>query len=79
MQRWDHRRLRSTIWHCITVAVAAELRGGVLPIAGYRLRFVAIALADFSLVRTVSLHNDFTDQDQMIHFLKNVMMAGRHL
>jgi putative oxidoreductase len=24
----------------------------------------------------VSFHNNFADQNQMIHFLKNVMMAG---
>ena len=58
------------------VAVAAELGGGLLLIAGYRVRFVAVALAVFSLATAVSFHNDFADQNQMIHFLKNVMMAG---
>jgi putative oxidoreductase len=58
------------------VAVAAELGGGVLLIAGYRVRFVAIALAVFSLATAVSFHNDFADQNQMIHFLKNLMIAG---
>jgi putative oxidoreductase len=58
------------------VAVAVELGGGVFLIAGYRTRFVAIALAVFSLVAAASFHNDFADQNQMIHFLKNVMMAG---
>jgi putative oxidoreductase len=33
-------------------------------------------LAVFSLATAVSFHNNFADQDQMIHFLKNVMMAG---
>jgi len=58
------------------IAVAVELGGGVLLIAGYRARLVAIALAVFSLATAVSFHNDFADQNQMIHFLKNVMMAG---
>jgi putative oxidoreductase len=58
------------------VAVAVELGGGVLLIAGYHTRFVAIAMAVFSLATAVSFHNDFADQNQMIHFLKNVMMAG---
>jgi putative oxidoreductase len=58
------------------VAVAVELGGGVLLIAGYRARFVATALAVFALATAVSFHNDFADQDQMIHFLKNVMIAG---
>jgi putative oxidoreductase len=58
------------------VAVAAELGGGLLLIAGYRARYVAAALALFSLAAAVSFHNNFADQNQMIHFLKNVMMAG---
>jgi putative oxidoreductase len=58
------------------VAFAVELGGGVLLVAGYRARFVAMALAVFSLATAVSFHNNFADQNQMIHFLKNVMMAG---
>lgn len=58
-----------------SLSVAAALGGGVL-IAGYRMRFVAIALAVFSLATGVSFHNDFADQNQMIHFLKNLMIAG---
>ena len=58
------------------VAVAVELGGGLLLIAGYQARYVAIALAVFSLATAVSFHSNFADQNQMIHFLKNVMMAG---
>jgi putative oxidoreductase len=58
------------------VAVAIELGGGLLLIAGYQTRYVAIALAVFSLATAVSFHSNFADQNQMIHFLKNVMMAG---
>lgn len=58
------------------VAVAAELGGGLLLIAGYRARYVAAALALFSLATAISFHANFADQNQMIHFLKNVMMAG---
>jgi putative oxidoreductase len=58
------------------VAVATELGGGLLLIAGYRVRYVAAALALFSLATAMSFHHNFADQDQMIHFLKNVMMAG---
>ena len=57
-------------------AVAAELGGGLLLIAGYRTRFVAAGLAVFALATAVSFHSNFADQNQMIHFLKNVMMAG---
>src|SRR6266478_846415 len=37
---------------------------------------VALALAVFSVVAGVAFHSNFADQNQMIHFLKNVMMAG---
>jgi putative oxidoreductase len=58
------------------VAVAVELAGGLLLILGYRVRAVALALAVFSVATAFSFHNNFADQNQMIHFLKNVMMAG---
>ena len=58
------------------VAVIVELGGGLLLVAGYQTRFVAIALALFSIATAVSFHSNFADQNQMIHFLKNVMMAG---
>jgi putative oxidoreductase len=58
------------------VAVAVELGGGLLLILGYRVRLAALALAAFSIATALSFHTNFADQDQMIHFLKNVMMAG---
>jgi putative oxidoreductase len=58
------------------LAVAVELGGGLLLIAGYQARLVAIALALFSLATAFSFHSNFADQNQMIHFLKNVMLAG---
>jgi putative oxidoreductase len=58
------------------VAVAVELGGGLLLIAGFRARLISIALALFSLVTAVWFHGSFADQNQMIHFLKNIMLAG---
>jgi putative oxidoreductase len=58
------------------VAVALELGGGLLLVAGYQVRSVALALAAFCVVAGVAFHSNFADQNQMIHFLKNVMMAG---
>lgn len=57
-------------------AVAAELGGGIALILGYRTRTVAAALALFSLLAAVAFHSAFADQNQMIHFMKNVAMAG---
>ena len=57
-------------------AVTIELGGGLLLVAGYHTRYVAGVLALFALATAVSFHGNFADQNQMIHFLKNVMMAG---
>jgi putative oxidoreductase len=58
------------------VTVAVEIGGGLLLVAGYQVRLVAIVLALFTIAAAVSFHTNFADQNQMIHFLKNVMMAG---
>src|SRR5262249_42906001 len=58
------------------IAVLVELGGGLLLVVGYQARSVALALAVFSAATAVAFHNNFADQNQMIHFFKNVMMAG---
>jgi|SRR5579863_7579748 len=58
------------------VSVLIELGGGLLLLSGYRARFVSLAMAVFCLVTAMFFHHNFADQNQMIHFLKNVMMAG---
>jgi putative oxidoreductase len=58
------------------VAVAVELGGGLLLIAGFQVRVIAIALALFTLAAGVFFHSNFADQNQMIHFLKNIMLVG---
>jgi len=58
------------------IAVLVEVGGGALLIAGYRARVVALALALFALAGAVFFHRNFADQNQMIHFLKNIVLAG---
>ena len=60
----------------LALSVVVELGGGLLLVAGFRTRIVASVLALFSLATALSFHSNFADQNQMIHFLKNVMMAG---
>ena len=57
-------------------AIALELLGGVLLIAGYQTRLTALALAGFTLVAAFVFHLDFTDLTERIMFLKNLAMAG---
>jgi len=58
------------------VAVVVEFGGGLLLIAGYQTRVVAAVLAVFSVVTAVVFHSNFADQNMMIHFMKNIAMAG---
>ncbi len=58
------------------IAVAFEIGGGLLLILGFRAREVAFGVAVFTLATAIFFHRNFADQDQMIHFLKNVMIIG---
>ncbi|AZC32199.1 DoxX family protein [Pseudomonas chlororaphis] len=58
------------------IAIAVELGGGLLLIAGYRTRLVALGLAVFSVATALAFHNNLGDQNQFIHFFKNIAMAG---
>jgi putative oxidoreductase len=58
------------------LAVAVEVLGGFALIAGYRSRLVAVGLAGFTLATALVFHNDLADQNQFIHFFKNIAMIG---
>ena len=53
------------------VAVAVEVLGSSLLIAGFRTRWVAAGMAVFALATALTFHNHFADQNQMIHFMKD--------
>jgi putative oxidoreductase len=60
----------------IAAAIAIELGGGLLLLVGYKARWVAAAMALFTVVAAVFFHNDFADQMQQINFFKNMAIAG---
>jgi len=57
-------------------AILVEIGAGALLLVGYRTRIVALALAVFSIAAALIFHNNLGDQNQFIHFMKNVMLAG---
>ncbi|NPT55620.1 DoxX family protein [Paraburkholderia elongata] len=57
-------------------AVVIEVGGGLSPLLGYRARLVSFVLAVFAIVAGIYFHSNFGDQNQMIHFMKNLMIAG---
>jgi len=58
------------------VAIILEVGGGLCLVVGFRVQPVALCLSAFTLVTAILFHHDFGDRNQMIHFLKDVMIAG---
>jgi putative oxidoreductase len=57
-------------------AALLETLGGLALLTGYLARPAALVLAAFSVVAALFFHNNFADQNQMIHFMKNLAIAG---
>jgi putative oxidoreductase len=57
-------------------SIVVEAGGGALLLVGLQTRFATIVLAVFTLIAATFFHRNFGDQNQMIHFMKNLAMAG---
>ncbi|MFC3652868.1 DoxX family protein [Dyella humi] len=58
------------------LAAFTEIVGGITLLLGYRTRIVASVMFVFTLATAAFFHNHFGDQNQFIHFFKNVAIAG---
>ena len=58
------------------IAIAVELGAGIALAAGFHTRTAATVLAVFSLATAVLFHGAIGEQDQFIHFFKNIAIAG---
>lgn len=63
----------------LPLVIALELGGGLAILAGVYTRWIAIALALFSIVSALIFHSNLGDQMQAILFWKNFAMAGGFL
>lgn len=63
----------------LPLVIALELGGGLAILGGAFTRWIAIAIALFSIVSAAIFHADFADPMQAISFWKNVAMAGGFL
>jgi putative oxidoreductase len=63
----------------LPLVILTELGGGLLIILGLFTRYVAFALAGFSMVSGILFHAGSADQLQQILFMKNLAMAGGFL
>jgi len=60
----------------LPLVILIEVGGGLAIVVGWQTKLVAIALAAFTIVAAVIFHNNFSDQMQMIMFMKNIAIAG---
>jgi putative oxidoreductase len=58
------------------LAAGIELLGGTAVLTGFKLRWAAGILAAFTVVTAIFFHSSFADPNQLMHFLKNVAIAG---
>ena len=63
----------------LPLVILAELGGGLAILGGFFTRWVALALAGFSVISALLFHHNFGDQMQSINFMKNIAMAGGFL
>ena len=63
----------------LPAVIALEIGGALAIIAGFFTRWVAAALAGFTLAAAFLFHYQPEDQMQMILFLKNISIAGAFL
>lgn len=64
-----------TIW----ISVIIHLLGGMALLVGFKTRWAAALLALVSVGTAFGVHLPIGDQDNMIHFFKNLVMTGGFL
>lgn len=56
--------------------IALQLGGGLLVAAGLMTRYAALLFAGFCLLTAILFHWKFADQNQLLHFQKDLAIAG---
>lgn len=60
----------------LPLVILLEAGGGLAIAAGWQTRLASIALAIFTVAAAVIFHSNFSDQMQMIMFMKNIAITG---
>ena len=63
----------------IIPAILLEIIGSLMIIIGYKTRVIATLFSVFCITLAIIFHNDFSDQMQLVSFLKNLGLAGGFL
>lgn len=60
----------------LVAAVVTETAGGLALLLGLKARLAAVVLTGFLAVATLVFHTNLGEQQQLLHFLKNVAIIG---
>ena len=60
----------------LPAVIALEILGGIAILVGFQTRVIALMLAGFTLIASLLFHSDFSQQMQMILFMKNIGLVG---
>ena len=60
----------------LPLVIIVEIVAGFAVLLGWQTRMAALGLAGFTLLSGILFHGDFSDQTQMIMFMKNVSITG---
>jgi putative oxidoreductase len=63
----------------IWISIPIHLLGGMAVLVGFKARWAAALLALLSVATAFGVHLPIGDQDNMIHFYKNLVMTGGFL
>jgi putative oxidoreductase len=63
----------------LPLVILTELGGGLLVACGFRSRLAALALSGFCILTAVLFHTGFADFNELIHFNKDIAIAGGFL
>lgn len=63
----------------LPLVIITEVFGSIAIMLGWRTRIVSFLLAGFTLLTGILFHTNFSDQVQMIMFMKNVSITGAFL
>ncbi len=63
----------------LPIVILTEIGGAIAIIIGWNTRVTAFLLAGFTLLSALFFHSDFSEQTNMLMFMKNAAIAGGFL